>query len=229
MVTIPTMRILLVEDDSSLSATLKTALMQKSHAVDCVDNGLCAYETLKTEHYDAVILDLSLPKMDGTEVLKKVREANNPIPIIILTARLEIESRVGALNGGADDYLIKPFSIDELLARLGAISRRGKIETKSTINIDNFSFDSHARRVFIDGELIKIPKREIALLECLLQRQGKVVSKETILSRLYSWDEDPDAKVIDLYIHRLRKRIENAKKINICTLRGLGFLLDVES
>lgn len=223
------MKILLVEDDSSLSTTLKTALTQKAHVVDCVDNGLDAYAILKTERYDAVILDLSLPKMDGSEVLKKVRELNNQTPIIILTARLEIESRVDALNGGADDYLIKPFSIDELLARLGAISRRNKVQSKSTIIIDNFSFDSNARRIFIDDEAVKVPKRELALLECLLERQGKVVSKELILSQLYSWDEEPDIKVVDLYIHRLRKRIKSAKKINICTLKGLGFLLDVEN
>lgn len=223
------MRILLVEDDTSLANTLKTALTQKAHTVDHIDNGLSAYEVLKSEQYDAVILDLSLPKMDGTDVLKKVRNLNNATPIIILTARLEVESRVGALNNGADDYLVKPFSIDELLARLGAISRRNKIQNKAVITIDNFSYDSYSQRVSIDGEQIKIPKRELALLECLLQRQGKVVSRETILNRLYSWDDEPDTKVIDLYMHRLRKRIANAKTLNICTLRGLGFLLDIET
>ncbi len=222
------MRILLVEDDESLSSTLKTALINKAHSVDHIDNGLQAYEVLKTESYDAVILDLSLPKMDGAEVLKKTRQSGNSVPIIILTARLEVNSRVDALNGGADDYLVKPFSIRELLARLGAISRRSKMQDKAVISIGNFTFDSDARRAFIDGEAITIPNRELALLECLLQRQGKIVPKDTILNRLYSLEETPDPKVIDLYIHRLRKRIANSTSINICTLKGLGFLLDIE-
>lgn len=220
------MRILIVEDDVSLSETLKSALAEQAHSVDHIDNGRSADNALKTESYDAVVLDLTLPDMDGIEVLKRARARNNSVPIIILTATREIPARVSALNNGADDYLTKPFDIDELFARLGAISRRSRMQDKATIDIGNFTFDSAARRVFIDNTEVLIPKREISLLECLLQRQGKVVSKEVILDRIYSLDEDPDLKVIDLYMHRLRKRLAKADSLTITTLRGLGFMLD---
>lgn len=221
------MRILLVEDDVYLSVTIRTALSEMSHAVDHVDNGLSAYNMLTTEDYDAVVLDLGLPEMDGSEVLKKVRADKNPVPILILTANSEVPSRVLALNSGADDYLVKPFDIDELLARLGAISRRSSSQQKAMISIGNFTFDSSSRRVFIDDYEIKIPKRELALLECLLLRQGKVVSKKSILNSIYSLEEEADINVVDLYIHRLRKRLSDAEGLKISTLRGLGYLLDV--
>lgn len=220
------MRILLVEDDTHLASSLEEAISIHAHAVDHIDDGLSAYHALQTESYDAVILDLSLPKMDGLTILKKVRDAGNTVPIIILTAQGEVDSRVSALNAGADDYLIKPFVMKELLARLGAISRRAKFQAKAVIEIGNLRFDSAARRLFIAGNEIAIPKREIALLECLIQRQGKVVSKETILDRIYSLQEEPGANVVDLYIHRLRKRLSDADSLTISTLRGLGYLLD---
>ncbi|MGH1440527.1 MAG: response regulator [Cellvibrionaceae bacterium] len=223
------MRILLVEDDFSLSEMLKTALSNQAHTVDHIDDGLMAHKLLKTEEYDAVVLDLSLPNMDGIDILKKARASGNHVPIIILTARREVQSRVLALNNGADDYLIKPFDISELEARLGAIFRRSMMQDKATIEIGNFSFDSAAHRVFVNNEEIHIPKRELSLLECLLNRQGKVVSKDIILERIYSLEEDADTQVIDLYIHRLRKRLKNATSIKIKTLRGLGFLLDTQS
>jgi len=222
------MRILLVEDDIPLAETLKTALAESAHSIDHLDNGLSAYNLLKTESYDAVILDLSLPDMDGVEILKKTRDAGNHVPIIILTARREVQSRVLTLNHGADDYLIKPFDMSELEARLGAISRRSMMQDKASISLGNFTFDSAARRVFINKEEIHIPKRELSLLECLLNRQGKVVSKQTILDRIYALDEEADLQVIDLYMHRLRKRLKNADVLSITTLRGLGFLLDAQ-
>ncbi|MCL4156742.1 UNVERIFIED_CONTAM: hypothetical protein GTU68_064125 [Idotea baltica] len=163
------MRILLVEDDVHLSSTLKSALAELAHTVDYVDNGLSAYNMLNTEEYDAVVLDLDLPKMDGSTVLKKVREEKNIVPILILTANSEVPSRVLALNSGADDYLVKPFDIDELLARLGAISRRSASQHQSLVVIGNFSFDNTSRRIFINDEEITIPKREFALLECYFQ------------------------------------------------------------
>ncbi|MEE9447642.1 MAG: response regulator transcription factor [Arenicellales bacterium] len=223
------MRILLVEDDTNLALSLEETLAAQAHSVDKLDNGLSAYQLLKTEHYDAVVLDLSLPKMNGLEVLKLTREQHNLVPIIILTAQGDIDSRVKALNTGADDYLVKPFSTDELLARLGAISRRAKLQARAEIKIGNLTFDSAARRLFIREKEINIPKREIALLECLLQRQGKVVSKGTILDCMFSLDEEPKLNVIDLYIHRLRKRLATADKVRISTLRGLGFLIDTDA
>ena len=221
------MRILLVEDDIHLSKTLKSALAELAHTVDYVDNGLSAYKMLTTEEYDAVVLDLDLPKMDGSTVLKKVREEKNIVPILILTANSEVPSRVLALNSGADDYLVKPFDIDELLARLGAIFRRSASQHQSLVVIGNFSFDNTSRRIYINDEEIIIPKREFALLECLLHRQGKVVSKQVILDSIYSLDEDVEISVVDLYIHRLRKRLVDAVGLKISTLRGLGYLLDV--
>lgn len=222
------MRILLVEDDLPLANTLKSSLSELAHSVDHIDNGLIAFNTLKTESYDAVILDLSLPDMDGVEILKKVRDRGNKVPIIILTARREVQSRVLTLNNGADDYLIKPFDFSELEARLGAIFRRSMMLDKATITLGNFTFDSAAHRVFINDEEVHIPKRELSLLECLLNRQGKVVSKDIILERIYSLDEEADIQVIDLYMHRLRKRLVNADTLSITTLRGLGFLLDTQ-
>ncbi len=220
------MRILLVEDDKHLAVSLEEAIASQAHAVDHIDNGQTAYHALQTERYDAVVLDLGLPKMSGLTVLQKVRDAGNAVPIIILTAQGEVDSRVRALNAGADDYMIKPFAINELLARLGAISRRTSLQAKAEVEIGNLSFDSAARRLFIAGEEVTIPKREIALLECLLQRQGKVVSKETILDSIYSLQEEPAPNVVDLYIHRLRKRLACADSVTITTLRGLGYLLD---
>jgi len=222
------MRILLVEDDPSLSKMLLSALSESSHAVDHIDDGLVAYNLLKTEIYDAIILDLSLPGMDGIDVLKQVRDLHNHVPIIILTARREVQSRVLALNNGADDYLVKPFDISELEARLGAIFRRSMMRDKETIKLGNFTFDSAAHRVFINDEEVHLPKRELSLLECLLNRQGKVVSKDVILDRIYSIEEEADIQVIDLYMHRLRKRLKDADALTITTLRGLGYLLDAQ-
>ena len=221
------MRILLVEDDIYLSQTLKSALSELAHTVDHVDNGVTALNTLKTEDYDAVVLDLGLPKMEGSTVLKKVRAMGKTVPILILTAHSEVPSRVMALNSGADDYLTKPFNIDELLARLGAISRRSASQQQALVTIGNFSFNSSSRRVFINDEEIHIPKREFSLLECLLHRQGKVVSKEVIMDSIYSLDEAVDMSVVDVYIHRLRKRLNDAIYLKISTLRGLGYLLEM--
>lgn len=219
------MRILLVEDEQQLAEGLSKALRKQDYAIDCIMDGRTADGLLKTEHFDLIILDIGLPRLDGLEVLKRLRYRNTNTPVLILTARDDLESRVRGLDLGADDYLSKPFDLLELEARVRALLRRNSSAHSALMTCGALSFDSSARRASIDGQPLELPKRELCLLEILLHRVGQVVSKEQIAAQLFAFDDDTSLNAIELYMHRLRKKIAPAR-LNIRTIRGLGYLLE---
>lgn len=219
------MRILIVEDDEVLRDGLCRSMRQAGYAVDFATHGKEAAQLLPDGSYDLVILDLGLPKLDGLSVLKQLRVHNQHVPVIILTARDGVEDRVKGLDLGADDYLTKPFSLPELEARVRALLRRGQCGTSPVMTCGALAFDSVGRRVDINGEHVELSPRELGVLEILLARVGKVVSKEQLIEHLYGHDEEASSNAIEVYVHRLRKKIESAG-ITIRTIRGLGYLLD---
>lgn len=219
------MRILIVEDDPTLADGLTRSLVQSGYAVDCATNGERANTMLQDGVYDLAILDLGLPKLDGTEVLRRLRQRGGKTPILVLTARDAIEDRVHGLDLGADDYMTKPFNLVELEARIRALIRRGQIGSNTTLACGNLVFDPAARRVFNGDETLDLSAREIGVLEVLMLRQNKVVNKEQIMEALCNWDTDLGSNAIEVYIHRLRKKLETSGA-SIRTIRGLGYLLE---
>ena len=221
------MRILIIEDDPTLADGLTKSLGQSGYAVDCAQNGELANSMLKDTEYDLAILDLGLPKIDGLEVLRRLRQRGGKTPVLILTARDAIESRVQGLDCGADDYLTKPFNLVELEARIRALVRRGQMGSNSVLACGKLTFDASGRRAFVNLVPLDLSARELGVLEVLLMRQGKVVNKEQIMEALYNWDDEIGDNAIEVYIHRLRKKLEESD-VRIRTIRGLGYLLEHE-
>ncbi len=220
------MRILIAEDDEVLADGLCHSMRQSGYAVDCVKDGHAARLILSGDQpFDLVILDLGLPKVDGFSVLRSLRENNRQVPVIILTARDEESDRVRGLDLGADDYMIKPFSLPELEARVRALIRRGQCGVNPVYTCGTLVFDSVARRTTIGGTPLELTTRELSVLEALMLRTGWVVSKEQLLERIYSYAEEASSNAIEVYIHRLRKKIEPAG-VTIRTIRGLGYVID---
>lgn len=221
------MRILIAEDDEVLADGLSRSMRQAGYAVDCVRDGHAARLILSGDRqsFDLVILDLGLPKVDGFSVLRSLREANRQVPVIILTARDAEGDRVKGLDLGADDYMIKPFSLPELEARVRALIRRGQCGVNPVYSCGRLTFDSVARRATIDGLCLDLTTRELSVLEVLMLRTGWVVSKEQLLERLYSYAEEASNNAIEVYVHRLRKKIEPAG-VTIRAVRGLGYIID---
>ena len=219
------MRILIAEDDAILANGLVRAFSQENYAVDHASNGTQALLMLQDSIYDLVILDLGLPKVDGMEVLKKIRQQGNKVAVLILTARDAIESRVKGLDFGADDYLIKPFNLDELEARVRALIRRGQLGSNMPLQCANLSLDV-ANKLAKNGEIsLPLSAREFGLLEILMSRANKVVNKEQLLEALCNWDSEIGDNAIEVYVHRLRKKIAPSGA-SIRTIRGLGYLLE---
>ncbi|MBI5919423.1 MAG: response regulator transcription factor [Nitrosomonadales bacterium] len=220
------MRILIAEDDEVLSDGLCRSMRQSGYAVDCVKDGLAANIILCGDQpFDLVILDVGMPKVDGFSVLRNLREKNRRVPVIILTARDAEEDRVKGLDLGADDYMIKPFSLPELEARVRALIRRGQCGVNPVFTCGTLNFDSVARRAMINGEPLELTTRELSVLEALMSRIGWVFSKDQLIERLYSYSEEASGNAIEVYIHRLRKKIEPAG-VTIRTIRGLGYIID---
>lgn len=216
---------MLVEDDSTLATNLQRALREEGYAVDWLSDGEAADEILATQDYDLVILDVSLPGLDGMEVLKHLRGRGSKAPVLVLTARDRLGDRVAGLDLGADDYMTKPFELAELEARVRALIRRSEGEPASEIVHGLLKFDTVGRRVTVKDESVDLRNRELCLLEFLLRHPGQVVSKERIADQLFDFDDEAGLTAIELYIHRLRKKLTPAGVV-IRTVRGLGYLLD---
>jgi two-component system OmpR family response regulator len=219
------MRILIAEDDQVLADGLLRSLRGAGYAVDHVASGTEADAALVSHDFDLVILDLGLPKLPGLEVLRKLRSRGNPTPVLILTAADAVEQRVKGLDLGADDYMAKPFALAELEARVRALTRRGLGSASATIKHGPLTFDATGRVAYINDQMIELSARELSLLEVLLQRAGRLVSKEQLVERLCEWGEEVSNNAIEVYIHRLRKKIEQGP-IRIATVRGLGYCLE---
>ena len=220
------MRILIAEDDQVLADGLLRALRSSGAAVDHVASGTEADAALRTSsQFDLLILDLGLPKLHGLEVLKALRGRGSALPVLILTAADSIDERVKGLDYGADDYMAKPFSLQELEARVRALTRRGMGGTSSAIRHGPLEYDQAGRVATIDGRMVELSARELGLLEVLLQRAGRLVSKDQLVERLCEWGEEVSTNAIEVYIHRLRKKIEKGP-IRIATVRGLGYCLE---
>jgi DNA-binding response OmpR family regulator len=214
------MQILLVEDDIAISVGLKKLLMKEDFVVNCVATGQQAINQVFISLPDIIILDIGLPDMTGIEVLKKIRVRHSELPILLLTARDEIKDKVEGLNAGADDYLTKPFDIDELIARLRVIERRLGTVKNSCISIGTISLDIEKHEVSIEGKLVDLSRREFMLLKALMERAGNVLSKEQLEQTLYGWGEEISSNSIEVHIHNVRKKIG---KSVISTIRGIGY------
>ena len=220
------MRILIAEDDQVLADGLLRSLRNSGAVVDHVISGAEADTALlMNNHFDLLILDLGLPRVHGLEVLRRLRSRSDSLPVLILTAADAVEERVKGLDLGADDYMSKPFSLQELEARVRALTRRGMGSTSSTIKHGPLVYDQAGRVATIDGKMVELSARELGLLEVLLQRTGRLVSKEQLVERLCEWGEEVSNNAIEVYIHRLRKKIEKGP-IRIATVRGLGYCLE---
>jgi two-component system OmpR family response regulator len=218
------MRILIVEDDPLIQDSLVRAMRAAGYATDQAGDGETALALMRGCSFDLLILDLGLPRIDGLQVLRQMRADGCRSPVLVLTARDGVEDRVTGLDLGADDYLTKPFSIAELEARARALLRRGQGGTP-LLCIGALSYDSVGRRAKLGEDALELSQREISVLEALLFKLGKVVSKEALIESLYGLDEEVSANAIEVYIHRLRKKLEPAG-VNIRTLRGLGYLME---
>jgi two-component system, OmpR family, response regulator TctD len=218
------MKILLVEDNRTLSDWLARTLKADKYTVECVYDGSEADLLLRTETYDLVILDLALPGLDGREVLKRLRGRRNPVPVLILTAYDGTRERVEGLDIGADDYMAKPFEVHELEARMRALLRRANQQKNPILTCGSLLYDSNTREFSLGGAALALTPREHAVLEMLMMKSGKTVSKKALADSLFSFEEDVNPDAIEIYIHRARKKLENGDVV-IVTLRGLGYLL----
>jgi two-component system OmpR family response regulator len=219
------MRILVVEDDAVLAAALVRALNQSAYAVDVVGDGDEANRALGADSYDLVVLDLALPKVDGLTVLQRLRDRKSRVPVLVLSARDALEDRVKGLDIGADDYMTKPFDLPEFEARVRVLIRRGQDQAGNDLTHGRLRFDLAARRVFHDDGPVEFSARELAVVELLMSRQGRVVTKEQMVDRLFGWGDDVGSNAIEVYVHRVRRKLEPFG-IEIRTVRGMGYLIE---
>lgn len=217
------MRVLLVEDDELLGDGLRTGLIQYGYAVDWLKDGMSADQALKTENFELVVLDLGLPKMPGISVLQNLRARGQTMPVLILTARESVDDRVKGLDSGADDYLTKPFDLDELCARLRALQRRFSSRADPLLTHEGITLDPASHTVTFNGDNINLSRREFSLLHKLLENAGRVLSREHLTQSLYGWGEDVDSNALEVHIHNLRKKFGQEF---IRTIRGIGYMID---
>jgi two-component system response regulator QseB len=216
------MRVLLVEDDSMIAQGLQTALRQEGHAVDWMRDGPSAAAALKGASFDLVLLDLGLPQRDGIDVLRELRRRGDATPVIIVTARDEVRDRVRGLDAGADDYIVKPFDLDEVSARMRSVVRRVAGRGDPCIEHRGIRLNPVSHTVEHDGEAVLLSAHEYAVLEALLQRPGAVLSRAQLEDRLYGWDAPVESNAIEVYIHALRRKLGSD---SIRTLRGVGYFI----
>lgn len=217
------MRVLLVEDDLMIGEAIRDALKDASYAADWVSNGQTALDTLSCQHYDLVLLDLGLPGKDGLDVLAGIRAGDNPIPLLLITARDGLDDRLRGLDGGADDYLVKPFEMAELLARMRAVLRRKSGNAASVVGNGVVSLDLATKEARVNGDsAVQLSNREFSLLRALLARPGAILSRGELEDRIYGWGEEVESNAVEYLIHALRRKLGSETIKNV---RGLGWMV----
>ena len=216
------MRVLVVEDDALLGDAIQAGLKQSGYAVDWMKDGASADQALTTEPYVAVVLDLGLPRLSGLEVLRRLRSRSIPIPVLILTAMDAVEDRIKGLDAGADDYLVKPFDMKELAARLRALIRRASGKTEPFLEIAGVRLDPAAHRVLCHGQPVELSAKEFAVLHALMLNAGKVLSRAKLEEQLYAWGDEIESNAVEVHIHHLRRKLFSGV---IETIRGVGYLM----
>jgi DNA-binding response OmpR family regulator len=216
------MRLLIAEDDPQLGDGLTVGLRQDGYAVDWVRDGQAADLALKTEHYDLLVLDLGLPRLEGMEVLRSLRFREQNLPVLILTARDTIGDKIAGLDGGADEYLVKPVSLDELSARIRAMIRRAAGRAQPRLQLGDLVLDPATRQVTLAGVPVELSVREFSLLQVLMEHSGRVMSRAQLESSIYGWRDEPDSNALEVHIHHLRRKL-GAERIK--TLRGIGYTM----
>lgn len=219
------MRILVVEDDALLGDAIQAGLRQAGHAVDWMRDGASADQALATEPYAAVVLDLGLPRLSGLEVLCRLRARHTTVPVLILTAMGEVGDRIKGLDAGADDYLVKPFDMGELAARLRALIRRSSGAQGPLLEVAGVALDPAAHRATFHGRVVELSPKEFAVLHALMLKAGKVLSRAQIEEQLYAWGEEVESNAVEVYIHHLRRKLAPGL---IETIRGVGYLIPVD-
>lgn len=217
------MRVLLVEDDNLLGDGIKTGLQQQDYIVEWLQDGQAAVLAIGHEDYDVVVLDLGLPKLPGIEVLKQMRTLGKTVPVLILTAQDSIDDRVNGLDAGADDYLTKPFDLDELYARLRALIRRSSGRAEVVIRHGDIELNPASHQVYQAGQLVDLSRREFAVLQELMENSGRVMSRVRLEQGLYGLGEEVESNALEVYVHHLRKKL-GSKLIR--TIRGVGYMVD---
>ena len=220
------MRILLVEDDKLLGDGVQAGLVQSGFNVDWVRDGVAAELALKTGEFAGVVLDLGLPRLSGLELLERLRRGGDKVPVLILTARDRVEDRIKGLDGGADDYVVKPFDLHELAARLRALVRRSRGEAAPKLRLGGVELDPAARSVSFHGRPVELSQREFALLQELMLNAGQVLSREQLAQRLYAWGEEIESNAIEVHVHHLRRKL--APEL-LRTVRGVGYMMPREA
>ena len=220
------MRILVVEDEKKLAMFIRKALREAGFAVDVVHNGDEALDLANNTPFDAIVLDIMLPGRDGLSIVRILRERRNAVPILILTARAEVPERIEGLNLGADDYMTKPFSTSELVARLNALARRMGDSRFSLLKVEDLTMNLVTREVKRGSEKIELPPREFALLEFLMRSPGRVQSRTQICEHVWNYHFDPGTNLVDAYIQRLRRKIDDGRALKLIqTVRGVGYAM----
>lgn len=223
------MRLLLIEDDLELANGLVNSLAQSNYAADAVHTGQAALDACEVTPYELLILDLGLPDMDGISVLRRLRTRGVMAPVLILTARDDLQDRIAGLDAGGDDYLPKPFALGELEARIRALLRRG-MSSSPTLDFGDVSLDPASRIATVRDHEITLTARELAVLELLLRRQGRIVSKQQMIESLYTWADDINPSAIEVFVSRLRRKFDEAgADVGIRVLRGLGYRLEQQT
>ncbi|SFD14291.1 response regulator transcription factor [Collimonas sp. OK412] len=216
------MRLLLVEDDLMVGEAVRKGLRQDGFAVDWVQDGAAALSALAQEDYQLLLLDLGLPKKNGLEVLKSLRTGGNRIPVLILTARDAVADRVAGLDGGADDYLVKPFDLEELAARIRALLRRQSGRAEPLVELGQLTLNPATHEVLLEGRQVNLSAREFALLRAFLDRPGVVLSRAQLEEKMYGWDDSIESNAVEVYIHALRKKLGSNFIKNV---RGIGYMV----
>ncbi len=218
------MRVLVVEDEKKIAGFVKMALEEQGFSVDCVHDGDEGYALARHERFDVVILDIMLPGRDGLSILRQLREQKNPVPVILLTARSELDERLEGLNVGADDYVTKPFYVEELVARVHAVTRRVSGQALSVLQADDLVVDLLTREVRRGERRIELTPREFELLEYLMRSPGRLYPRTQILEHVWGYDFDPSSNLVDVYVRRVRRKVESGDGPPLIeTVRGVGY------